>query len=114
MESTGTYLVYCTVGAEEKAKEIGRQLVTERLAACVNIVPGLFSIYRWKGEVETDEEVLLLLKTTAHRFGALEKRLRELHPYETPEIIATEIREGSKAYLDWIGDSVLEDGHTED
>ena len=114
MEPTGTYLVHCTVGAREKAQEIGKLLVEERLAACVSIVPGIFSIFRWKEDVETDEEVLMLLKTTAHRFADLAKRLRDLHPYDTPEIIATEIVEGDRRYLDWVGDSVLEKRPTEE
>ncbi|MGQ9735247.1 MAG: divalent-cation tolerance protein CutA [Thermaceae bacterium] len=95
-------VVLITVPTEEKAKEIARALVGENLAACVNIVPGLTSIYRWKGEVVEDKELLLLVKTTTHRFPALRERVLALHPYTVPEIIALPIVEGHKDYLDWL------------
>ncbi|MGQ9511353.1 MAG: divalent-cation tolerance protein CutA [Thermaceae bacterium] len=95
-------VVLITVPTEEKAKEIARALVEENLAACVNIVPGLTSIYRWKGEVVEDKELLLLVKTTTHRFPALRERVLALHPYTVPEIIALPIVEGHKDYLDWL------------
>lgn len=94
--------VHVTVPDRERAEAIGRTLVGERLAACVSILPGITSIYRWEDELHADEEVLCLLKTTADRFEALAERIRSLHPYDVPEIIATEIVAGSPAYLDWV------------
>ena len=82
-------------------------LVRKRLAACVNVmtIPAK-SVYRWKGEVETASEVLMLIKTTRRKFAALEKEIRRLHTYQTPEVIALPIAAGSKAYLEWLRDSV--------
>jgi len=77
----------------------------ERLAACVNQVPGIRSRFRWEGRVESDDEILLLIKTTAGRYAELEKTIGRLHPYDLPEIIGVRIAEGSAAYLDWITNS---------
>lgn len=88
------------------ADMIARTLVTERLAACVNRLPGVHSTYRWHGQVEQAEEVLLLIKTTADRLDALTARLRALHPYELPELIAVEACSGLSAYLDWVAAEV--------
>jgi periplasmic divalent cation tolerance protein len=87
------------------AERIARALVGERLAACVNIVPQLHSIYRWQGKICSDPEMLLVIKTISSRFRALEKRVRELHPYEVPEIIALKISAGEKRYLAWLFES---------
>lgn len=84
------------------AARIAHALVDERLAACVNRVPGIASTYRWQGQIHDDAEVLLLIKTTRERFAALRERLLALHPYETPELIALDIADGSPAYLDWL------------
>ena len=94
-----TGLVTCP---RDKAAEISRQLVQERLAACVNIVPGLRSIYQWQGEICDDEEALLVIKTRAALFPALKDRVLALHPYEVPEVIALPIIEGHAPYLQWI------------
>ena len=94
--------VHVTVPDRECAESIARALVTERLAACVNIVPGIQSIYRWDGELHADAEVLCLIKTEAGRFAELAARVKALHPYALPEIIAVEIAAGSPAYLDWV------------
>ena len=84
------------------ADTLARQLVEERLAACVNVVPGIRSIYRWEGAVQTDEEHLLLAKTHAERTEALAARVKELHPYALPEVLALSAEGGSAAYLDWV------------
>lgn len=95
-------LALSTCPDAETAARIARVLVEERLAACVNRVPGIASTYRWQGRIHDDAEVLLLIKTTRGRFDALRSRLPELHPYEVPELIALEIREGHVPYLDWL------------
>lgn len=95
-------IVLCTCPDAGSAGNLARGLVEGRLAACVNIIPGLTSIYGWQGEVETDSEVLLLIKTRADRLDALETFLRRHHPYELPEIVAVPIEKGSAAYLKWL------------
>jgi periplasmic divalent cation tolerance protein len=86
----------------ETAARIARALVEERLAACVNRLPGVQSVYRWEGRVVEEAEVLLVIKTNRERFAALRGRLIELHPHEVPELVALEIRDGYGPYLDWI------------
>jgi periplasmic divalent cation tolerance protein len=86
----------------ETAARIARALVEERLAACVNVLPGMRSIYRWKGAVETANEALLLVKTRSDLAAAVEARVRELHPYEVPEVIRVGLRGGSAPYLEWV------------
>lgn len=95
-------LVLCTCPDEAVAGRIARTLVDERLAACVNRVPGVRSTYRWQGAVHDDGEVLLLIKTTAERFEALRDRIVALHPYELPEVIAVKIAAGLDRYLAWV------------
>ena len=95
------------------AERIAGTLVGERLAACVNVLPGLRSVYRWKGGVERTEEVLLLIKTQADRFQPLQDRLLELHPYELPELIVVETDSGLPAYLRWIADETRPEPPTE-
>ena len=95
-------LAFSTWPSAETAARIARTLVEERLAACVNRVPGVVSSYRWRGEIHEDAEVLLIIKTTRERLPALRDRLVELHPYELPELAAVEIAEGLPAYLDWL------------
>jgi periplasmic divalent cation tolerance protein len=95
-------VVFVTAANEESAVAIGRALVEERLAACANLVGPIRSIYRWKDEVEDAAEHLLIIKTRASLYAALEKRVKELHSYEVPEIIAVKIESGSQQYLAWI------------
>ena len=102
MDPKSAIVVLVTAPTPERAAELARTLVTERLAACGNVVPGLRSIYRWEGKVQEDEEALLLLKTTRGRFEALRDRVLALHPYQVPEVIALPVEAGSAAYLDWI------------
>ncbi len=99
--ATSAYLVLVTA-PPEAAGELARRLVEERLAACVNRVPGLRSVYRWEGRVEEDEEVLLLIKTPADRLEALKKRVPELHPYRVPEVLALPVADGHPPYLAWL------------
>lgn len=99
-------LVLTTTGTEEEARKIARGLVERRLAACVNIVPRIASIYRWQGKIEEAEEWLLLIKTTKAAFEQVCAAIIEMHSYELPECIGIEMAEGSTAYLAWIGDSV--------
>jgi len=95
-------LVYCTIPDIKQAEQIARTLVEKRLAACCNIIPGITSFYRWENNVQRDDEVLLLIKTTARRYEQLEKEIKMMHTYSVPEIIATNIELASEAYLDWI------------
>lgn len=95
-------VVLCTVPDEGSARRIAQALVAEGLAACVNVLPRLTSVYRWEGEVTSGEELLLIIKTREARYAALEARVKELHPYTVPEVIALPIRQGSKDYLDWL------------
>jgi len=101
-------VVYCTFPDVETARRIGRQLIEEKLAACVSLVPGVESIYRWQGAIETSAEVLALMKTTTWKYQMLENKIRELHPYEVPEIVSVRVDGGSAPYLNWIEQSVME------
>jgi periplasmic divalent cation tolerance protein len=94
--------VHVTMPDGETARRIGRVLVEERLAACVNIVQGVVSIYSWKGQIQEDEEVLCLFKTSPERFSQLRTRLLELHPYELPEVLGFAVDDGSQAYVNWV------------
>jgi periplasmic divalent cation tolerance protein len=95
-------VVFSTFPSEHVATKIARVLVHERLVACVNVVPGVRSIYRWKDEIDDSREVLAIMKTTAARATALRARIIELHPYEVPEVIAVAVAAGHAPYLDWI------------
>lgn len=99
---TEALVVLVTAPSAERAAEIARAVVEERLAACGNVVPGLRSIYRWEGKIQDDAEALLVLKTTRARFEALRDRIVALHPYDVPEVIALSVEAGSAPYLAWI------------
>jgi periplasmic divalent cation tolerance protein len=98
-------VVLVTCPDRRTAQTIGRTLVEERLAACANVVPGLTSIYRWQGRICRDSEVLVLLKTRRSCFPTLARRVRQLHPYSVPEIVALPVVLGSPTYLAWVAES---------
>jgi len=87
----------------ETARSIARQLVEQNVAACVNLVPAIESIYRWQGKMEQTPEVLAFFKTTVSRYGAFQESLKSLHPYDVPEIICLRVENGLPEYLDWVG-----------
>ncbi len=105
-------VVLVTVPTPEAGGRIARALVEERLAACVSLVPGLASTFRWEGAVQTEPEALLIVKTQRSLFAALASRIRSLHPYTVPEIIALPLVAGHQPYLDWLQDSVSPAGET--
>jgi periplasmic divalent cation tolerance protein len=104
---TDKRIVLSTAGSEEEAQKIARHLVENQLAACVNIVPRIESIYRWQGKVESSREWLMLIKTSAQRFPEVRDAIRELHSYELPECVAINIEDGSLEYLQWFGYSLV-------
>lgn len=95
---------------DASARSIAEQLVTERLAACVNRVGGVRSTYFWDGSLQDDAETLLIIKTTAARISALRDRLRTLHPYELPELVVLDVTDGNEGYLDWVRTGVADEG----
>jgi periplasmic divalent cation tolerance protein len=103
---TDKRIILSTAGSKEEAQKIAHALVDERLAACVNIVGPIGSIYRWKGALESADEWLLLVKTTKANFPAVQQAIRRLHSYELPECIQLAIEQGSAEYLNWIAESV--------
>jgi periplasmic divalent cation tolerance protein len=104
---TDKRVVLTTCGSIEEARKIARELVERKLAACANIIPRIESIYRWKDEIETSTEYLLVIKTTANAFTSLRNALGELHSYEVPECVAIPVTDGSAAYLKWMEESML-------
>ncbi|MDY6978560.1 MAG: divalent-cation tolerance protein CutA [Pseudomonadota bacterium] len=107
MSELSQCLVLCTCPDTDTARQLADRLVAGRLAACVNIVPGLESVYEWQGKVERDGEVLLIIKSRQDRYGQLEETLRQHHPYELPEILRVSLDGGLQDYLQWI-DNALE------
>ena len=110
---TKALIVYVTASNKKEADRIAQALLTEKFAACVTIVPGVSSRYWWKGKMETAREVLLIIKTMPSRYKALEKRVRALHSYDVPEIMAVPVVLGNRDYIAWIGRSlnVIPRGH---
>jgi periplasmic divalent cation tolerance protein len=102
VSDSGARLALITAPDAESARRIARALVEERLAACVNLVPGVTSIYRWEGALHEDAELLLVVKTQANRLAALAERLAVLHPYALPELVALTPSGGSERYLAWV------------
>ena len=104
--ATHVIVCYCTCPDADSAQRIADALVSESLAACVSRLPGVQSTYRWEGKLVTEQEVLLMIKTTGERFDAMRTRLLTLHPYDVPELIAMPVENGHQAYLDWVRNSV--------
>lgn len=105
----GTYsMAFVTVPNEEVAAKLSRGLVENKLAACVNIIPGIKSVYEWKGKIEEDGELLMMIKTRTSKVSDVAKFVRENHPYEVAEVISSPIQNGNPPYLDWIGKTVPE------
>jgi periplasmic divalent cation tolerance protein len=102
----GRLVLLSTVGSAADAERIARALVEARLAACVNVVPGVVSHYRWQGKVQQDPELLLVIKTTRGRFAALRRALAALHPYEVPELLGLDVAVGDPPYLAWLDQAV--------
>jgi periplasmic divalent cation tolerance protein len=105
--ASGARIVFVMAANEEEASTIARTLVEERLAACVNLIAPVRSIYRWRGAIEESLECLLIIKTSARRYSKLERRVKELHSYDVPEIVATALAHGSSDYLNWIMESTM-------
>ena len=103
---TDKRIVLTTAGSQDEARKIASALVERRLAACVNIVALVESVYRWQGKVENAQEWLLIIKTTAQAFSKVREAICELHSYDLPECVLLSIEDGSKAYLEWIAESV--------
>ena len=103
---TDPLLILTTTSSESEAKKIAEMLVKRRLAACVNVIPRIHSVYRWEGKVESAEEFLLLIKTTENKEAEVQAAIRELHSYELPECILIPIEGGSPEYLKWITESL--------
>jgi periplasmic divalent cation tolerance protein len=105
MATKQVVIVLTTLPADTDAEMIAARLVDERLAACVNVLPPMRSIYRWQGKVETSDERQLVIKTSPGKLRALEKRVKELHPYEVPEFLALMVDKTAKHYLSWVAES---------
>jgi len=106
MDEGSQYRVVLVTSPAAVAEALAATLVEERLAACVSIVPGVLSVYRWQGTIEREPEALLLVKTDAALLDALSRRVRELHPYDVPETLTLPVAEGSSDYLAWLADSL--------
>ena len=99
---TPVRIVFCTVDSADAARKLARRLVQDRLAACVNIIENVTSVYKWEDRIEEDAELMLVIKTRDSRLQELMDRISELHPYDVPEILSWPVEKGSKAYLDWV------------
>jgi periplasmic divalent cation tolerance protein len=99
-------LIMCTCPDISNAKLIAKHLIQEKLAACVNIIPNVISVYRWQDNIECDEEIQLIIKTQTDKFNEVASEIKRLHRYDTPEIIAMNIQQGDNSYLNWITESL--------
>lgn len=105
-------IILCTCPNKDSATAVANTLVSKRLAACVNILPGLTSVYHWQGNIESSEECLLIIKSTQKVYPEIESAIRQTHPYELPEIVAVPIEKGLEDYLAWIEQNVLPHNNT--
>ena len=105
-EPTDCYVVLCTAGGEKEGERISRIMIREGLAACVNIIPKVKSIYTWKGKVYKEEEALMVIKTDRRRIKEIMQKIKALHSYEVPEILALKVEEGEKSYTEWLRNAV--------
>lgn len=110
MSRTDTLVVLVTVPSVEAGQSIARALVAEHLAACVNVVPGIRSIFFWEGRLQEEPEALLVVKTRRECYDALQRRVIELHPYSVPEVLALPVEAGSPTYLAWVEETVRTEG----
>ena len=99
---TAVRIVFCTIDSADAARKLARRLVQERLAACVNIIGNVTSVYKWEDRIEEDTELLLVIKTQERRLQELMDRIGELHPYDMPEVLCWQAQKGRKSYLDWV------------
>lgn len=100
-------MIYCTTSNKDSALKIANELVNKKLVACCNIIPEITSVYNWQNKVNTDAEVLMIMKTKSTLFKLVEQEIKKLHDYEVPEIISTEITDGSEDYLNWIDEQTI-------
>jgi periplasmic divalent cation tolerance protein len=107
-KSSAYQLVICACPDEESAIHIAENIVAQKLAACVNVLPSVYSVYRWQENVESAKENILLIKTTLEKYATLEKVLTSIHPYDIPEIIAIDISNGLPSYLQWLEASIID------
>lgn len=107
---TDKIVVLSTCASEQEAEKLARSLIEERVAACVNVIPGIRSYYRWKGTIETGDEYLLLIKSSRDRLAALRTSLEKEHSYEVPEVLALPVVEGSPNYLTWLQTCLEDEG----
>lgn len=110
MTAMDTLVVLVTAPSAEEGRTIARSLVAEHLAACVNVVPGVRSVFFWEGQLQEEVEALLVVKTRRERYEALQRRILELHPYSVPEVLALPVETGSPTYLAWVGETVRAEG----
>ena len=104
-------IVFCTTNTFDSAETIANYLVKQKLAACVNIIPKIYSIYSWQNKIEKDEEYLLVIKKRKTLFNKIKDSVTTLHPYDVPEIISTDINEGSEEYLKWLDNNTIKTLH---
>ena len=104
----GVCLVYMTAGSEDEARRIGRELVSSRLAACVNLISGMKSIYRWEGKLQEDRETVLIAKTNAEKVSQLTQRVKAIHSYDCPCVVSLPVTGGNQDFIDWVGSETVE------